>query len=73
MMKLVTDVKKDVVAIKAGTDADGDVAVTANGVNILWIFANGLIKINNIPEDCRKLKEMGLKTDECTGRLMVNL
>jgi hypothetical protein len=71
MMQLVTDVKKDVVAITVDTDSDGDVEVKANGVWVLWIFRGGSIVINNIPADVRRLKQLGFQVDEVTEKLVV--
>lgn len=73
MMKLVTDVEKDVVAIIAETDEDGDVAVKANGVEVLWIFKGGTIAINNLPSDIMRLKSLGFLVDKFTNTLAVNL
>ena len=72
-MQLVTDVKKDVVAITVDTDSDGDVEVKANGVRVLWIFRDGSIVINHIPADVRRLKHLGFKVDEVTEKLVVTL
>ena len=71
MMKLVTDVKKDVVAITAGTDEDGDVVVKANGVSVLWIFRDGAIMLNTLTSDVTALKSMGFKVNDLTGQLVV--
>lgn len=73
MMKLVTDVEKDVVAITAETDADGDVAVKANGIEVLWIFKGGTITINNTPSDISSLKSLGFQVDELYRKLVVKL
>lgn len=73
-MQLVTDVKKDVVAITVDTDSDGDVEVNANGVVVLWIFRGGSIVINNHSSaDVRRLKQLGFKVDEVTEKLVVIL
>ena len=72
-MQLVTDGKKDVVAITVDIDSDGDVEVKANGVAILWIFRGGSIVINNIPADVRRLKQLGFQVDEVTEKLVVTL
>lgn len=72
-MKLVTDVNKDVVTITTETDSDGDVAVKANGVAILWIFRDGVITVNNIPADISSLKGLGFRVNELTNKLKVTL
>lgn len=72
-MTLVTDVKKDVVAITAETDADGDVVVKANGVEVLWIFRDGVITVNINPADINSLKSLGFKVHELTNKLVVRL
>ncbi len=71
MMQLVTDGKKDVVAIIAETDSDGDVTVKANGVCLLWIFRDGVIAVNNNPADISGLKSLGFKVHELTNKLVV--
>ncbi len=71
MMKLVTDVEKDVVAIIAETDEEGDVEVKANGVSVLWIFRDGVIAVNNNPADIIGLKSLGFKVHELTNKLVV--
>ena len=71
-MQLVTDGKKDVVAITVDIDSDGDVEVKANGVVVLWIFSDGSIAINNHrPADVPRLKQLGFQVDEVTEKLVV--
>ena len=70
-MQLVTDVKKDVVAITVDIDSDGDVEVKANGVSVLWIFRDGAIIINTLTSDVTALKSMGFKVNDLTGQLVV--
>ncbi len=72
-MQLVTDGKKDVVAITVDVDSDGDVEVKANGVAILWIFRDGAITVNNIPADISSLKGLGFRVNELTNKLKVTL
>ncbi len=72
-MQLVTDGKKDVVAITVDIDSDGDVEVKANGVTILWIFREGVITVNSIPSDISILKGLGFRVNELTNKLKVTL